>query len=429
MFSSLGDWMGFFATAAIAARLGGPTGAAGAISITLAARMVPGFIFSPFAGVLIDRYDRKTIMVATDLGRAIVFCLLPFVGNLWQLFLASLILEILTLLYSPAKEASVPKLVPKSFLPTANSLSLIAAYGPAPLAPALFALLAKAPEWMGKSEYFASINVTQESFALYVDALTYVISAAVIATLAIPHTPKRAPVAEGREKWLSGWREAIEGLKYITREPKIRAVVFGLSAALIGGGMIVPMGTLYATDVLKAGNGGYGLLLTAMGGGVVVGILGVSLMQKRVNLERWFAQAVIGAAGSLVVASLMHGLAAATLCVGCLGMFAGVAYVLANSSVQANATDELRGRVFVTLYTLTRVCIVASFVLAPLLSQGLTSLVHRVLGSPPMFPGTDFQLFGVRMTFWVASVIIGASGIAAHRALRRKASTSEVTSA
>lgn len=417
-FSSLGDWMGFFATTAIAARLGGPGGAAGAISLTLAARMVPGFLLSPFAGVVVDRYNRKSIMVVCDLGRAIVFCALPFVHALWQLFLASLLLEIFTLLWSPAKEASVPKLVKKSFLPTANSLSLAAAYGPAPFAPAIFALFAKAPEWLGQSELLRELNLKQETLALYADALTYIISAAVIATLAIPHTPRPSTVEAGRQKLYAGYREAREGLAYITRNRRIRAVVFGLATGLIGGGMIVPLGTLFASEVLHAGNGGYGLLLTGMGAGVAIGMLIVSVLQKRLNMEKWFAVSLLGAGVSLIVASLMHSLTLAVILVGVMGMFAGCVYVLAFSSAQANSDDEIRGRVFVSIYTLTRVCIMLAFVLAPLLSETFLAIARTAFGDPPILPGLKLHLFGVRMTFWAAGLIILASGVFALRSLR-----------
>src|SRR5690606_39017924 len=98
---------------------------------------------APVAGVLLDRWDRKRVMVLADVGRGLVLATLPFVTTLPQLVAASLALEVLTLLWSPAKEATVPNVVPVGHLATANSLSLVAAYGTFPLASALFAGLAK----------------------------------------------------------------------------------------------------------------------------------------------------------------------------------------------------------------------------------------------------------------------------------------------
>ena len=82
--------------------------------------------------MIVDRFDRKRLMVTCDLGRAAVLVTLPFVDTVRGLVFASLVLECFTLLWTPAKEASVPHLVPPDHLTTANSLSLVAAYGTLP---------------------------------------------------------------------------------------------------------------------------------------------------------------------------------------------------------------------------------------------------------------------------------------------------------
>ena len=109
--SATGDWLGLLAISILAIRVGvGNEGAA--LSLVLAARIVPGFFFGPVAGVLVDRWDRKRTMVTCDVGRALVMLALPFVDTLIGLFLASLLLEAFTMLWGPAKEASVPHVVP-----------------------------------------------------------------------------------------------------------------------------------------------------------------------------------------------------------------------------------------------------------------------------------------------------------------------------
>ena len=97
-------------------------------SLAHSAPLIPGFFLSQFAGVLVDRWDRKKVMVCCDIGRGLVLATLPFIHTVWGLVLASLLLEIGTLFWAPAKEASVPNLVPADQLTTANSLSLVAAY-------------------------------------------------------------------------------------------------------------------------------------------------------------------------------------------------------------------------------------------------------------------------------------------------------------
>jgi MFS family permease len=418
VFSALGDWIGFIAITAIANHIWGPSAALGAVSVVLSARLIPGFFLSPVAGVLIDRYDRKHVMVWCDFGRALVLCCIPFARNLPELFIASLLLELMTMLWSPAKEASVPKLVKPEFLSNANSLSLAAAYGTFPFASAVFTVLAKVPDWLGASHFFA-VHLTKEAVALYFDALTYLISAAVIATLAIHHDRKKVERRFNESRTSAGLQEAKEGWRYVARTPRVRAVILGLGTGLVGGGMIVPLGPTFANKVLSAGSGGYGLLLTAMGTGVGIGVVGLGVLQKRLPIDKTFTVSIFGAGIMLIIAATMHGLGAAVACIGGLGVFAGAVYVLGFTNVQLNTDDEMRGRVFATLYTLTRACILLAFFLAPLLSLALDKLARMIFGTPARIPGIHLYLTGVRITLWLAGAIIISAGFMALASLRR----------
>ena len=159
--SSLGDWIGLFAILTLTARIGKGSPEA-AIALVMSARMIPGFFLASVGGVLVDRWDRRKVMVSCDVGRGLVLATLPFVDSVWQLFLASLVLEVLTLLWSPAKEASVPNLVPSEKLASANSFSLAAAYGTFPIASALFASLTKVSEIIAAKSYVnTDVNVIE----------------------------------------------------------------------------------------------------------------------------------------------------------------------------------------------------------------------------------------------------------------------------
>lgn len=417
VFSSLGDWIGFVAITAIANRVGGSTGI-GAVALVLAARLVPGFFFAPVAGVLLDRWNRKHVMVACDFGRAFVLCLLPFVHNLPGLVLASLGLEVLTLLWSPAKEASVPKLVRKEFLATANSLSLAAAYGTFPLASAVFAILSKVPEWLGESEHLRSLHLTAEAVALYFDALTYLLSAAVIATLAIDHGRREQRRSEDQSRTSAGLEEAREGWAYIGANPRIRAVIIGIATGLIGGGAVVPLGPNFANVVVHAGSSGYGLLLTCMGTGTALGMLTLSILQKRLPLARTFALGILTAGVSLGLAASSPSLTFAAACIGVLGICAGAVYVLGFTILQVEVVEEMRGRVFAAFYTATRTCLLIALTVAPLLSLGIDQLTRRLWDGKVHIGVIDLAVPGVRVTLWIGAVVVVAAGALALRALR-----------
>ena len=89
--SSLGDWIGMVAVISLAARVGGSSSDA-AVGLVMSARMIPGIFLAPVGGVLVDRWDRKRVMVTCDIGRGAVMATLPFLDTVWQLFVASLVI-------------------------------------------------------------------------------------------------------------------------------------------------------------------------------------------------------------------------------------------------------------------------------------------------------------------------------------------------
>ena len=416
--SAIGDWLGFVAIVAVATRI---SGSAGAISLVMSARLVPGFFLAPVAGVLVDRYDRRRIMVTCDLVRAGVLFTIPFVSAIWQLVLASLVLEVATLMWSPAKEASVPNLVPASHLTTANSLSLVAAYGTFPIATLLFALLAKVADRLGDLDVLAVLRITQESVALYVDVGTFVLSAFLISTLVLPSRRSAAGDAGAAVKMDLGQtaRELQEGWRFMVSQPVVRAVMVAVGTGLVGGGMLVPLGDLFSRQVLGGGSAGFGLLLTALGMGLALGVILVSVAQKLLPKVEVFCGAVMAAGVALVLGATMSSLTPALAAVFVLGMCAGAIYVLGFTILHERVADELRGRVFASLYTLVRLCVLLAFAAGPLLADRLEALSSRAFGGSVDVLGVTVAIPGVRLALWLAGGIILAAGVLAVLVLRR----------
>jgi MFS family permease len=417
--SSMGDWLGLAAIIVLASRVGG-AGGAGAISLVMAARIIPGFFFGPMAGVLVDRWDRKRVMVACDVGRATVVGLLPFVDNLVGLVVASLILEVFTLLWSPAKEATVPNLVPHEHLTTANSLSLAAAYGTFPFAALLFALLAGVSEWLGGFAAFASLGLDQMSLALYVDVLTFLFAAAMVRTLPIPKLTRRSERASStRASVANTLHELKEGWHFIFLNHTVRAVNVGLATGLIGGGMLIPLGAVYAAEVLEAGDGvGYGLFTTALGFGVATGAILVSVLQKRLPKAAVFTASLLVAGGALFVGASSSRLGVTVAAVFVMGVFVGPVYVIGFVLLQEEVSNELRGRVFSALNTLVRMCVLLAMIVGPLLAAGLGRLSERLVDGEAQVGGMVVALPGVRLALWLAALIIVGAGLLAWHALR-----------
>ena len=406
---SLGDWVGLLAITAIASRVGGSSSGA-AVGLVLSARLLPGFFFAPVAGVAVDRWDRKKVMVACSVGRGVVLAFLPFVDTVWGLFAASLVLEVLTLLWGPAKEATVPNLVRPEFLANANSLSLVAAYGTFPLGSAVFALLTGVAKWLGRYESLEALRVSQETVAIWFYMGTAFVAAVMISALALPSaSPRRG--ADGRAAAAGGpLAELREGLSFIGASPVVRAVMLGIATGLVGGGMVVPLGPSFAANVLGGGSAGFGLLMTALGFGVAAGIVVLSALQRRLPHERVFVGAVLGAGVCMLVGASVSSLTPAVVLVAGLGLCAGAVYVLGFTMLQTCVDDALRGRVFATLYTLVRLCLLLALVLAPLLSDLLDSLARRVADGGIELGSVSVALPGERLTLWLGGTIICAAG-------------------
>jgi dTMP kinase len=411
--SSLGDWLGFFAILILASRLGASAPGA-SIGLVMAARIIPGFFLSAGAGVVVDRMDRRRVMVVTMAVRAGVVATLPFVDNVLGLVFASLVLELATLFFSPAKEALVPNVVPVGKLTQANSLGLAAAYGTFPLAAGLFAVLAEVAEWLGGIAALDALRTSQEAVAFYANVVCYVISAVLIYRLVVPQTHVEA--AQDRADRAEGANvldEIKEGWHYAFINPVVRAVVVGLACGLIGGGMLVPLGQTFAEDVLGAGPSGYGVFTFALGIGVATGVIGVSALQARLPKERTFVVSCWCAGAALLAGVAMTSLLVAAVFVAAMGVFAGSVYVLGFTLLHENVEDEIRGRIFAALYTLVRLCLLLSMALGPILAdvfdQLSESLVDRRIDV-----GFAIALPGVRITLWLAGVImLGAGGLAA----------------
>ncbi len=435
--SALGDWVGFFAITSLAASIS--TQPEAAIALVTTARVAPGLFLAPFIGVLVDRFDRRKIMIVADISRAVVFLCLPLVQTGPGLILASFILELFTLMWSPAKEALVPSVVPEDKLTTANSLSLVAAYGTMPIAGPVQYGLKLLNDQLATVSVLAFLGFSRnlgdtQSLAFYFDALTFALSALILwrfvfrgmpstAGPVLAESEHRDPVAEERSYLRRTWDEVREGWQFIYVNPIVRGVILGLATGLMGGAMLVPLGPTFARFVI--GNPDtFPLFITALGLGVATGVILLTALQRRINKERAFPLLVVAAGVSMFYGVSMSSFWLAALGVFGLGLFAGSVYVLGFTLLQAHTDDELRGRIFATLMTLVRLCVLVALLLGPFLATVFNGFARAATGDPePEVPtiglfGFDLAIPGVRLTLWLAAIILMGAGVLAGRSMQ-----------
>ena len=418
--SATGDWLGLLATISLARRLSGDGTEGTAIAVVLATRIAPGFFLATAAGIIVDRFDRKRLLLVCDIGRALVMFSLPFVDSLLGLIVASFLLEIFTMLWSPAKEAIVPNIVPTAKLTTANSLNVAAAYGMFPVAAGIAALLAKVADSLADEGWVDTWRLNEDGLAFYVDGLSFPLTALIIWTIAFPtRTREERDGSEKRGLDLgAAWRELREGWRFIAVNPIVRAVNVGLGVGVIGGGMLVPLGAIYVDQLIVGDEADFNLVLFALGVGMAVGVVTASLLQNRINRAAVFPGVLVLAGGALLVASSSPYLSVVVPVIGVVGFAAGPIYVLGFTLLHENVDDDLRGRIFSALLVLVRFCMLFALAVAPLVSEGLDTLSDRWWDGDLHLFGLTVLAPGVRLTLWLSSVTIMGAGLLASWSLR-----------
>ena len=401
--SSFGDWLGLLATAALAKNLasGSYTAENFAIAGVFILRLAPAVLLGPLAGAVADRLDRRWTLVLGDVLRGALFATIPLVGSLTWLFIATVIIECLALFWMPAKDATVPNLVPPRRLEAANQISLVATYGTAPIAAIVYAGLALVAGTVG--DFTGWLRLDPISIAIYLNAATFVISGLVILRLAFPPSPGRDHVRES-----SVLSTIVDGWRFIGRTPVVRGLVVGMLGAFGAAGFVVGLSQTFVQD-LGAGQAGFGVLFGAVFVGLAAGMwLGPRLLEG-FSRRRMFGLSLVWAGVFLVALALVPHLVAAVLFVVVIGACGGVAWVTGYTLLGLEVDDEVRGRTFAFLQSAARVVLVLVLAAGPAIAAPIGTHTLRI--------GLDFSLTynGAAWVFLLAGVLAFGLGVMAYR--------------
>jgi dTMP kinase len=410
--SSLGDWIGVIAIAVFAQQLGGAT----AVGTVMTARVLPGFLVGPVAGVIADRFDRKRTMVLCDITRAGIIFSLPFVPNLIYLLVASAFLESLTLIWGPSKDASLPHFVPPSHLVRANSLSLLAIYGPWPLSTIFYVGLATLGAFLAAHvPVLSGLSQGEYSLALWVDAFTFAFSALMISTLTIPTSRRRA----GRLDLGEIKKDLFEGLRFVRDDRQVRPWIVGIAFTFTAAGGVFSLGIDFANNVLGAGDRGYAFLIGFLATGMIIGLLAVGLISRRVRLDVLFSASILLLGVGLIALASLSSLASAIPVASALGFFGGTAYSTGYALIHEVTEDHMKGRTFGAAYTVIRI--------GTLVGLGLFPLMAGLLGNHQLsLPFGTLALPGSRVTLWAAGVVALGGGFFSMKAIKERSALESV---
>jgi len=400
--SSFGDWLGLLATTAMAASLTSDSYAAQnfAVAGVFMLRLLPAVLLGPFAGVVADRLDRRWTMVIGDVLRFALFASIPIVQTLWWLFVASFLIEIASLFWTPAKEATVPNLVPRERLEAANQLSLVTTYGTAPVAAIVFTLLSLLSGVLAAGIPFFDAN--PNSLALYFNAATFLFSALTIYRL------REIPGTGTTGEHPSVLRTLLEGWRFIGRTPLVRGLIVGMLGAFAAGGLVVGLAKTFVRDV-GAGDPGYGVLFGAVFVGLAVGMLVGPRLLAGLSRRRLFALALSAAGVVLALLALMNDFVIVVILTLALGGFAGVAWVTGYTLIGLEVEDELRGRTFAFVQSMVRVTLVLVLAAAPAIAGAIGKHTFDVTR------GISLSYNGAAITMFIAGLLAATVGVISFR--------------
>ena len=412
VFSSLGDWLGLLATTALAQKLSGGSYATAnfAIAGVFIARLLPAVFLGPIAGVIADRFDRRKLMVFSDIIRAGLYISIPLVNTYLWLYTAMILVECMTLFWSPAKEATVPNLVGKERLESANQVSLLAAYGTAPIAAILFSLLtlfANAIESLFPFTIGDSIDI-----ALYVNAASFAFAA--ITIWGLKEIPKGAAAKKSKDEGVL--KSLHDGWKAVSQTKIVRGLVVGMIGAFFAAGAVIGLARTFVGD-LGGGDAAYGVLFGAVFTGLAIGIAFGPKIFAQFSRRRLFGASLTTAGFFLVLLALIPNLVMAVFTVIILGTFSGITWVTGFTMLGMEVQDEVRGRTFAFVQSLIRITLVAVLAVAPVIAAAFGVRTYE-------FENSTINFSGAQATILAAGVIASIIGSISYHQMKDRPNVS-----
>ncbi len=412
LFSSLGDWLGLLATTAMAQQLSGGSYATAnfAIAGVFIARLLPAVFLGPIAGVIADCFDRRRLMFNVDIMRAALYVSIPIVNTYFWLYTAMILVECLTLFWSPAKEASVPNLVPREKLESANQVSLLAAYGTAPIAAILFSILTLLSSAIAAISPLIPSNSID--IALYINAISFLFAAWTV--FGIKEIPKGA--AAKRDNSSNVGQSLTQGWKAVSESMIIRGLIIGMVGAFSAAGAVIGLARTFVGD-LGGGDAAYGVLFGAVFTGLAIGIAFGPKIFAQFSRRRLFGASLTTSGIFLVLLALISNLVLSVIIVTILGAFSGIAWVTGFTMLGMEVHDEIRGRTFAFVQSLIRITLVAVLAIAPIIAATIGE--HRY-----EFQNLTLDYNGAQITIGIAGLIAVLIGSVSYHQMKDRPNVS-----
>jgi dTMP kinase len=361
MVSAIGDWIIVAILLGFVNDLSG--GQSWAISVMMLVKFLPAILLGFLAGILIDRVDRKRTLIVCDLCRAGLVIVFVFSNTLLMILILVFIIETFTIIYGPAKDASIPDLVEPEQLTNANSLNQLTLFASMAFGTAIAASVVGLIAWLWK-------GVDANRAAFFVDSLTFIVSAFLIFKI---RGFKRL-TEEERVKMSSAQvkQDFKQGLRYLWDQQLTRTILILTLACFLGGGTIYVLTIGFVKYVLSKGDSTFYYILSVLLFGIMAGSILGGVLRAYVKRERVMGMAISGFGVvwlSFIVAFFG-------------GVCMGYAIVGMITLLMETLDEEYRGRAFAAIQVIMRASIFFSIMLAGPLADLINAIGRRIGLSP-----------------------------------------------
>ena len=436
--SGLGDWLVIGLLIPLVNSLSG--GSSFAVAGILIAKILPALFLSSVTGVFVDRFDRRKVMIVTDLTRAVLALGLMFTNSLAAIYLIVFLMETASLFFVPAKNALIPYLVDEDELAEANGLSYTTQQASMLIGLSASAAILAAFERIVRLVLDSNLIGVSRLVGLFapallgpragvfLDSLTFVVSA--IAIWGIKIAAKPAIEDGGTFDVSLVGKDVRESFVFLRGHKELRGLLTTIFLAILGGGALVTVGLVYiqtsltgtipilgqipALRALTATPQTFFLVFLALG--MVSAAVMVPRLAHRLSLQLLFVGSVATFGGAMLLFSVMTRYLGVALVAIVAGACIAVVTVAGNTYIARTTADEIRGRVFTALESVIRVALLISLlVMAPL--NDLVALAIRNIALARGVPPGDVALWAPRITLWLASAIVIGAAVYGFRTL------------
>jgi MFS family permease len=331
LFSNTGNWLLIVAVPVYVFTMTGSTLQSG---LAFVSEVLPALLFAPLAGALADRWDRRAVMVATDLLRMLIVPALLLVDDqsrLWLLYLVLFTESTVGQFFQPAARAAVPAVVGRSTdLESANTWTNVAGgvvrLAGAPIGGALYALIG-----------FDGL--------VLVDAATYLVSALLIAGVGRLRVTRPADEPRAASVAADLWQQIRTGLRFLFGHRVLRTLLAVSSLFLLANATLNVLLVPYVIDRLDGGSREVGYLMSALGAGFLLSAYAGNVLSRTGRLRASVAGCLLAITGFFAGLFLIADLRSALVFIALVGVPGGAVLMLLQVQVQRQTPDHQLGRV------------------------------------------------------------------------------------